>query len=78
MGYLIDLEAIDLRAYKQMLKTEYLAPSRQVIKDDIDEHFERVGAQGIANAAQLLSALKTKNKVSDFAAKTPSSIKWVH
>ncbi|MBT3320435.1 MAG: DUF4332 domain-containing protein [Clostridia bacterium] len=67
MGYYIDLEAISLERYKQSLSEEYLAPSRLVIKERIDERFARLESSGITNAQQLFKALKTKAKVEQTA-----------
>ena len=67
MGYYIDLEAVSLERYKQTLKAEYLAPSRQMIREEIDERFALIESRGITNAQQLLGALKTKAKVKQMA-----------
>lgn len=70
MGYYIDLESIPLMQYKQSIKAGYLPPSRKLLKDRIDERFDIIEKQGIGTAAQLLAAVKTKEKTEDFAVRT--------
>lgn len=70
MGYYIDFESIPLMQYKQSIKTEYLPPSRKVLKDRIDERFDIIEKQDISTAAQLLAAVKTKKRTEDFSTKT--------
>lgn len=70
MGYYVDLESIPIMQYKQSIKTGYLPPSRKMLKENIDERFDIIEKQGICTAAQLLTAVKTKNRTEDFIAKT--------
>jgi hypothetical protein len=49
MGYYIDLKNISLDAYKEILKSADLLPSRMVLKENIDAIFDAIHTQKIEN-----------------------------
>lgn len=63
MGYYIDIEKITLDEYKEILRSAYMIPSRQMLKEDIDANIEVFKSLGINNVLQLQSLLKSKAKV---------------
>jgi len=67
MGYYIDLKNISLDAYKEILKSADLLPSRMVLKENIDAIFDAINTQKIENVDELRTALKNKNKLQDFS-----------
>lgn len=68
--YNIDLSQLALERFKQVLLTKHLMPARLSLRDDIDSRFAALSAQGIANAADLQAALRTKRHVAQLAAAT--------
>jgi predicted flap endonuclease-1-like 5' DNA nuclease len=69
-SYHINLKDISLDQYKQTLKQTELIPSRWILKEQIDQRFERLQAQGISNLEELLSAAKNAKKIADLAKNT--------
>ena len=67
MGYYIDLKNISLDAYKEILKSADLLPSRMVLKENIDAVFDAISTQKIENVDELRIALKNNNKLQDFS-----------
>lgn len=70
MGYYIDLSKITLDEFRRKLCHEYLLPSQQILKENIDERFAIIQSQNIVNLQQLQQELKTKEKVNAFAKTT--------
>lgn len=68
MGFYIDLDSVSLKEYRYGLKKGYLPPSRMVLLQNIDEHFEAIEKQGIKTAGDLFAALKTKKKTETLSA----------
>lgn len=66
MPYYIDLKNISLSDYKEKLKNADLLPSRNVLKENIDEYFKMIHIQGIKNLHELQYALKTKKRLLAF------------
>lgn len=67
MGYYSNLQNIGIEAYRDKLKTADLLPSRTVLKNDIDKHFEKTKNSGVANLEELLEKVKDKKKIEAFA-----------
>ena len=67
MGFYIDLQSISIDAYKEKLKASDLLPSRQMLKDNIEERFELIKKQGVPDAQKLFNTLKTKKRLNAFA-----------
>jgi predicted flap endonuclease-1-like 5' DNA nuclease len=76
-SYHIDLQHIPLDEYKQTLKAAELIPSRRILKEQIDDRFSRLQAQGIANLAKFLEAVKSTGKIDDLAGKTYISVEYL-
>ena len=62
-SYHINLKEISLDQFRQTLKQAELIPSRRILKEQIDQRFERLQAQGISNLKDLLSAAKNAKKI---------------
>ncbi|MEL7609440.1 MAG: DUF4332 domain-containing protein [Bacillota bacterium] len=77
MGYYIDLSKITLEEFKNKLKNEYLLPSQQFLKENIDEQFSIIQNQNIVNLQQLQQELKTKEKVNAFAKTTSIGVDYL-
>jgi hypothetical protein len=67
MSYYINLNKISLDEYKKILKSADLLPSRKMLLENVDHELDLIKKQGIKNLADLLSALKNKNKLQAFA-----------
>lgn len=70
MGYYIDLSKISLEQFREKLANGELLPSQQILKDDLDERFQKIKDQKINNMNELKQALKTKAQLNKFAAIT--------
>ncbi|MEE9308474.1 MAG: DUF4332 domain-containing protein [Spirochaetia bacterium] len=75
--YHLNLQDISLDQYKQTLKQAELIPSRRILKEQIDQRFERLQAQGISNLEDLLSAAKNAKKIADLANNTGLSEEYL-
>jgi hypothetical protein len=66
MNYSIDFAKITLSQYKDQLKKRSFIPSRQILKDEADVHFNAFQKANIKNLEQLFSIInnkKTKNEL---------------
>lgn len=70
MGYYIDLVAISISKYRDILKSADLLPSRMILKENIDEVFQVLKKQQIKNVDELQKTLKSKDKVQSFSKKS--------
>ncbi len=70
MPYQIDLSAIPLEEYRELLKCQRLLPGRRLLWQDIDTNFAAITGQGITNIAQLKKQLSSPGKLTAFAATT--------
>ena len=68
--YYIDLRSFSLDEFKQELTTTKLIPSRQIIKENIDERFKILKDVGVLNLQDLSDLLKTPKKTKDLAVKS--------
>jgi len=66
-NYYIDLESISLSDYEKELQNTELLPSRKVIKDDIENRFRILNLRGVNNLNDILTLLKTPDKLKGFA-----------
>lgn len=67
MGYYIDFASISLDAYKEKLKTCHLPPSRQILREKLDERMECFRQAGIRNTKELFDTLRKKDKFTKLA-----------
>ncbi|HBZ67241.1 MAG TPA: DUF4332 domain-containing protein [Bacteroidales bacterium] len=67
MGYYIDLEKISIDDYRIKLESEYLPPSRMILKDKLDEQFGYFKSTGIKNVKGLIQLLKKKDKFAELS-----------
>jgi hypothetical protein len=65
--YHLDLEHFSLGQYRQVLETDDLLPSQQILKEDIPGRFAVLESMGIRNLKDLADALSTKKKIERFA-----------
>ena len=75
--YHIDLEKFTLDKFKQSLKQREMIPSRVILKEEIDQRFNVLSANGINNLKNLVDALKTKVKVESFSRQTDLTIEYL-
>ncbi|MCD4674267.1 MAG: DUF4332 domain-containing protein [Anaerolineaceae bacterium] len=68
--YQLDLNTFSLQKFKDILQTKDLIPSRVSLKEDLQQRFEVLEARGIVTMKDLIDALKTKQKISQFARET--------
>ena len=54
-----------------------MIPSRVSLKDDLDERFEILEINSIANLKELINALKTKPKIELFSKETGLTIEYL-
>lgn len=64
MGYSLDLSKISIQSYKEILKYQYLLPSRKILNQDIDSSFDDIHSCQIKNLVELKNALSTDIKFS--------------
>ena len=60
MGYSLDLRKISIDAYKEILKDQYLLPSRKILHQDMDNSFDVIYSCQINNLGELKSSWKRK------------------
>jgi hypothetical protein len=70
MGYSLDLRKISIDAYKEILRNQYLLPSRRILHQDMDSSFDALHSCQIKNLGELKSALSTSQKLSTFSEKS--------
>lgn len=68
--YHIDLSQHTLDAFREMIQSRELVPSRKGLKEDIEKHFESLKNGGMATAKDLVDALKTKPKIAAVSKET--------
>ncbi len=75
--YHLNLQDISLDQYRQTLQEAELIPSRRILKEQIDDRFSRLQAQGISNLAELLDAVKSTGKIDELAGITDLSVEYL-
>lgn len=70
MAYNLDLAALSVPAYKELLKRQNLLPGRRMLMQDIDRNFEAIEKRSIATIAQLKKQLSAPQKLAAFSAAT--------
>jgi hypothetical protein len=66
-NYYINLETISLSDYKNELQNTELLPSRNIIKEEIENRFNILGQHEVKNLNDVLTLLKTPEKINAFA-----------
>lgn len=67
VDYYINLENYSLNSFKKELTQSDLLPSRKILKEKIDIHFQILKENGVMNLQELSNFLKTPNKTREFA-----------
>jgi hypothetical protein len=70
MGYSLDLCKISINAYKEVLRNQYLLPSRKILHQDMDYSFDAIYSCKIKNLGEMKKALSTTQKLSEFSEKS--------
>lgn len=70
MPYTMDLSRLPLQEYKELLKTQNLLPGRRILWENIDENFDRISREGIADVAQIRKRLASAEKIAALATAT--------
>ncbi len=77
MSYSIDLTRISLQSYQEILKKQNLLPSRRILLDDPEAHFQRMADAGIGDLSALKKAVSSPEKLAKFAAQTHISKEYL-
>lgn len=67
MSYFIDFESMTLDELKALILSTDLVPSRLLLKEQIDENFEKISSMDIYRADILIKILKNKKKLEIFS-----------
>jgi len=77
MGYYINLKTISIDKYFFKLEKKYLVPSRMMLKKNINDNLMILKKMGINTVYDIQQALKTKNKLKEFAKKSKLNEKYL-
>jgi len=77
MGYGINLKAISLPDYRDMLKAKELLPGRRLLLMGIDEAFDKLQAAGFGDAEALLKGIGTPKKLEAISRQTGISPEYL-
>jgi len=69
-SYSVNTTKFSLDRLRDALKTKDILPSRNVLKEQVDERFNLLKSEGIESLFDLLDILKSKAKIEQFATKT--------
>lgn len=75
--YYIDLDSISLSDYEKELQNTELIPSRKIIQEDLKNRFGILRQHGVNHLGDLLTFLKTPDKVKEFARITGLSVEYL-
>jgi replicative superfamily II helicase len=67
MNYNINVNKIKIMQYKEILKNQYLIPSRAILRSNIDENFDKLLIFSINNLEDLKLKLSTNEKLKKFS-----------
>jgi hypothetical protein len=76
-SYHLNLRDISLEEYKRTLAAAELIPSRRLLKQEIDERFSRLKAQGISNLDEFVAAVKSNEKIAELSSKTDLPVEYL-
>ena len=77
MTYNLDLSALSVQDYRELVKTQDLLPGRRILWQNIDHNFDAIGQQGIETIAHLKKQLATPKKMLSFALVTGISEEYL-
>jgi hypothetical protein len=69
-NYHIDLKKISLKEFQEEIMNSELLPSRQILKDHLNERFEILKGNRVGDLQDLANLLKTPKKAREFAGKS--------
>jgi hypothetical protein len=75
--YYIDLEKYSLGKFKGSLQKRDMIPSRVILKEEMEERFGILNANGIKNVKILIDVLKTKQKIERFSKKSGLPVNYL-
>ena len=70
MGYSLDLSAISLAQYSQLLAKQTLLHGRRMLQEQLPERFALLAGAGIKTVSELSAALSTPQRLASLAAST--------
>jgi DNA polymerase/3'-5' exonuclease PolX len=68
--YYLDFQKYTLKTWQGELTEAPLLPSRQILKEDLEDRFKILRENGISNLQELMDALNTPKKAREFSSKT--------
>jgi hypothetical protein len=77
MPYYIDAAKVTLDALLSRIKETDLVPSRAVLRDEIDDHFNKLKINGILTLSELRKAVKNPKSIDTLAAKTGIGVEYL-
>lgn len=75
--YDLDIEKLSLQKFKKSLQQRDLAPSRVILKDNIENRFKTLDLNGVRTLKTLVDVLKTKQKIENFSKKANLSVDYL-
>ena len=75
--YYIDLAKYELEKFKLSLKNRKMIPSRVILKENLEERFDKISSQGINNLQELIDALKKRQNIETFSKKSGLPIDYL-
>jgi replicative superfamily II helicase len=76
--YHLDAANYSLMQLRDNLSSRELIPSRQALKEGLEDKFEILGKMGILTLQDLLLALKTKKRIEDFSNSSGISFEYLN
>lgn len=77
MGFYIDLENISIDEYRVILKKADLLPSRMILKDEIDDKFDRLKRHQIKNVEELRLFLSNKKRLQSLSEQSGITVEYL-
>lgn len=76
-GYYIDFNAVGLSELEEELEHASLIPSRKILQEDLHHRFAALRQQGLSNLNELMTAVKTPEKLEHLANRTGISVEYL-
>ena len=77
MGFYVNLEKISMDDYREILEAADLLPSRMILKEDIDDRFDKLKQQQIENVEELRKVLSNKSKLQGISEQCGISVDYL-